>query len=108
MGGRRRDVGDVEGDGGNEKGCGEPQEREERKRLVFPSHSFRSSTVQCLLQAFLFCFVSEERGGDELGGGCCVEGSPESEGGCSQKVVCVATVVLAVATGELVVSIRQH
>ncbi len=25
MDGRRRDVGDVEGDGGDEKGCGEPQ-----------------------------------------------------------------------------------
>ncbi len=86
MGGRRGDVGNVEGNGGDEEG--------------------QSSTSQHLLPAFLIHFPGGEKVGDGLVGGCCVEGSPGGEGGHSQKVVCVATGRPSATTKELVAATR--
>ncbi len=51
-------------DGGGEEGCGDSQERGERRSLVSPLHSLRSSTSQHLVPAFLVHFAGGERCGD--------------------------------------------
>ncbi len=104
------DVSIVEGDGGDsgvKVGHADLPVMGETRRLVSPSLSLRSSTSQHLLPTFLVHFAGGERGGDGLGGGCCIEKSPEGKGGGSQGAECVATGLLATAACTLVTATRR-
>jgi hypothetical protein len=66
-----------------------PQEREERRRLVFISPSLRSLASQLLLPAFHVQFSSRQNSNDRMSGECCACGCHWGDDCCSRRRGCV-------------------